>query len=118
MENHAVFGTFYVTDYKPWLNYEEATDYRNTIVPIAMMILRWDGKHIIKFQNNNSKGKIGFIGGFVDKEETLEEALHRELKEELHFDTEKFKPRKFEFICSHFIPSRFALFVNLSHKVN
>lgn len=55
MEKNAVFGTFYVADYKPWLNYEEATDYRNAIVPIAMMILRWDGKGFGKFINTKEK---------------------------------------------------------------
>lgn len=57
-------------------------------------------------------GSFGFVGGFVDRNETWEQALNRELHEEIGFDSSKrpVKPENYVFsayfqgdnLCAHF----------------
>ena len=58
------------------------------------MILFYDSKGNILLQNRKEISKrgeeYGFFGGHMEKEETPEEALKREIKEELNFDIENF----------------------------
>ncbi len=67
----AAFVIFYCLDWKPWKNYREADEERRELtIPTCIMINRWDGM-------------IGFIGGKVDKGESFEEAIRREVWEEI-----------------------------------
>jgi len=71
---HCVFAAFYAEDGKPYRNYKDVSEnHRNTVIPTVMMQLRWDGT-------------FGFPGGKVDGEETLREALVREVQEEVNYN--------------------------------
>lgn len=67
----AAFVIFYCLKWKPWENYREADAERKGLnIPTCLIINRWDGV-------------MGFIGGMVDKNESLEEAAKREVFEEI-----------------------------------
>lgn len=73
-KSQAVFVIFYALDGKPWFGYRETDKERKELViPTCMMINRWDGT-------------IGFVGGKVDEGYSLEEAIKKEVKEEVGFD--------------------------------
>ncbi len=58
--------------------------YYHNAAAAAAAILEYDGKIIlIKRNNEPCKGKLDLPGGFVDPKETAEEAIRREIKEEL-----------------------------------
>lgn len=83
-DKNSVFAILYTTKNKPYVNYsdmDENDPQKHSDVPVVLMNLRWNGQ-------------LGFIGGFVDGNETLLEALHRETKEEVSFDSThlEFKP--------------------------
>ena len=60
--------------------------YQNTAAAVAG-ILEKDGKVLaVKRSLDPGKGLLDFPGGFVDPLETAEDALRREIKEELHID--------------------------------
>lgn len=72
-KRQAAFLTLYATDSKPWLNYQGISDEkRQRVVPTCVMVNRYDGS-------------MGFVGGFVEHEESLEEAVKREVTEEIGF---------------------------------
>ena len=72
-KRQAAFVTLYALDSKPWLNYQGLPDEkRQRVVPTCVMINRYDGK-------------MGFVGGFVEPKESLEEAVRREVKEEIGY---------------------------------
>ena len=71
-EGNASFVAIYAKGFKPWANnLELSEEQQNTEVPIVLMLNRWDGR-------------VGFIGGNVDNEESLIEAALRESKEEIN----------------------------------
>ena len=61
-------------------------------IQIAGTIIEKDGKLMMHRRSYNpGKGKLDFIGGFVDKNETIEHAAIRETKEETGFDVRLIK---------------------------
>mmetsp|Transcript_62143 Transcript_62143/g.142289 ORF Transcript_62143/g.142289 Transcript_62143/m.142289 type:complete len:345 (+) Transcript_62143:49-1083(+) len=92
IEKEAVFATIYTRKHTPWDFYYEAPKaLRNTQVPLLLMNARFDGK-------------MGFFGGVVEDEETLQETLCRELREELNYEAGP-DLAGFEYLCSHEVPS-------------
>lgn len=60
--------------------------YENVAAAVAL-ILEKDGKILFTVRNKApKKGLLGLPGGFVDPDETAEEACSRELKEEINLD--------------------------------
>ena len=60
--------------------------YQNTAAAVAG-IIEYDGKVLVVERNREpDKGLLDFPGGFVDAMETAEDALRREIKEELNID--------------------------------
>lgn len=58
--------------------------YNNVATAVGLIISDKDGKIIFERRNKNpKKGFLAFPGGFVDPDETAEEACFRECKEEL-----------------------------------
>jgi len=58
--------------------------YTNRAITVDALVLNEEGKvFLIKRGNEPEKGKWALPGGFVDWDETVEEAVSRELKEEL-----------------------------------
>ncbi|MBU1891037.1 NUDIX hydrolase [Patescibacteria group bacterium] len=55
------------------------------------MILEKEGKILMLKRNDEPKGKLDLLGGFVDEGETIEEAAVREAKEESGFDVKIIK---------------------------
>lgn len=80
-KKQAAFVIFYALDGKPWENYPEDNSGRqNLVIPTCLV-------------NNRSDGSLGFIGGRVDGNETLEEAAIREVQEEIgHTVSGKLEP--------------------------
>jgi 8-oxo-dGTP pyrophosphatase MutT (NUDIX family) len=69
----AVFLAITCMDTQPYINYDEPiTGEYEQKIPRVLLIMRWDGK-------------FGFPGGWVDEGETPEQALIRELREEINF---------------------------------
>lgn len=69
----AVFAIFYALDGKPWQNHQEVPlRGKNATIPTCLMI-------------NRSDGRIGFVGGMVSAGENLEQAVRREVKEEIGY---------------------------------
>lgn len=70
-KRQAAFVIFYTREARPWENYNNDKSGRhNLIFPVCLMI-------------NRADGAIGFIGGMVDGDETLEQAAIREVEEEI-----------------------------------
>lgn len=55
-------------------------------IPIVDTIIEKDGKILLVKRNFPPKGKLDIPGGYVDKNESLEDAAIREVKEETGFD--------------------------------
>lgn len=87
-KQQAVFVMLYAeTDI--WRNYQEISESaRKTIVPVVLMLQRWDGK-------------IGFIGGNVEEGEDLLTAALREFKEEAGFVIKDEHLENMQLLCSH-----------------
>jgi 8-oxo-dGTP pyrophosphatase MutT (NUDIX family) len=75
-KKQAAFVIFYSVDGKPWENYPQDNSGRHDLVIPTCLV------------NNRADGSLGFIGGRVDGNETLEEASIREVEEEIghHID--------------------------------
>jgi ADP-ribose pyrophosphatase YjhB (NUDIX family) len=72
-------------------------DFNNPIVAVAAVIL--DAKdHVLLIQRakDPAKGKLAMPGGFVDRGESLEDAVHREIAEEIGLSL-----KSVTYLCSH-----------------
>jgi ADP-ribose pyrophosphatase YjhB (NUDIX family) len=66
--------------------------YYHNVAAAAAAILEYDNKIVlIKRAKEPGKGKLDLPGGFVDPKESAEEALRREIKEELKIEVGKLK---------------------------
>lgn len=89
--NHKKQASFLAiySEAKIWSSYNEINeDEKQIVVPLVLMIDRWDGCK-------------GFIGGIVEKNETLLQAAIRELKEEVGYDLHNEEILSQEFISSY-----------------
>ncbi len=82
-KKNAVFLAIYVDEISPWKYFND--DIRHLKCPAFIMIDRWDGR-------------MGFPGGTVNEDESLIEALVREIKEEIGITV---KPDQVHPIVSH-----------------
>ncbi len=82
-KNHAVFLAIYSRQISPWKYFND--DINTSSCPGIIMIDRWDGR-------------MGFPGGTANKDESLIEALEREIKEEIGI---QIRPSKIHGIASH-----------------
>jgi len=57
-------------------------------IPIVNTILQKNGKILMLKRNYYPENKLDLLGGFVDKNETIQEAAVREVKEESGLDVE------------------------------
>lgn len=62
--------------------------FHNTASAVAGILWKDEKILLVKRARKPSQGLLDFPGGFVDFEETLEQALIREIKEELNLDIE------------------------------
>ncbi|MBN1972312.1 MAG: NUDIX domain-containing protein [Sedimentisphaerales bacterium] len=66
--------------------------YFHNIAAAAAAMLEYDGKILfVRRVREPGKGKLDLPGGFIDPNESAEDGLNRELKEELGFTLEKMK---------------------------
>lgn len=82
-KTNAVFLAIYVKEISPWKYFKD--NIKSMRCPAVIMIDRWDGR-------------IGFPGGTVDGDESLIDALVREVKEEIGINV---KPDKVHPIATH-----------------
>ncbi len=69
----------------------------NPAVAAAALVVASDGRALfIRRAHEPSKGKLALIGGFVDPGESLEEALRREVREEVNVELSSI-----EYLSSH-----------------
>jgi len=73
------------------------TFYNNTAAAVAVVIIRRDEILFTRRNQNPELGKLDLAGGFIDFEETAENACKRELWEELHLNIDK---NRLKYICS------------------
>jgi NAD+ diphosphatase len=74
-------------DNKKFICRECAFTYFHNVAAAVGAILEYDGKLVlIKRAKEPGKGKLDLPGGFVDPKESAEQALIREVKEELNID--------------------------------
>lgn len=80
-KQQAAFVIFFARDGKPWKNYPTSNSTKkNLVIPTCLMI-------------NRADGDVGFIGGKVEKGESLTVAAKREVEEEIgHVVHLKLKP--------------------------
>ena len=65
-------------------------------IPSSGLFLLRDGKLLLSVRGREPhKGMLDAFGGFVDTEETLEDSIYRELKEELGLDRHDFSTPQF-----------------------
>ncbi len=66
--------------------------YANPVPTIDAILVDENGKILVGRRNADpKKGKLNLPGGFVDPDETFEEAIRRELKEELGLDSSDYR---------------------------
>ena len=65
--------------------------YQNNASAVAVIIKHEDQIVLVKRARNPKRGMLDFPGGFVDPFESLEEAVHREIAEELGIELEEVK---------------------------
>ncbi|OQX59981.1 MAG: hypothetical protein B5M52_01815 [Helicobacteraceae bacterium 4484_230] len=82
-KKNAVFLAIYVEEISPWKYFKDQI--RHVKCPAIIMIDRWDGR-------------MGFPGGTVEENETLLDALVREVKEEIGINV---RPEKVHKIVSY-----------------
>lgn len=71
----------------------KAHTYANPIPTIDAMLIDENDRILLGKRNRQpDKGKLNLPGGFVDPEETLEQAIERELKEELQLTPSDYGP--------------------------
>ncbi|QCX52990.1 NUDIX domain-containing protein [Elizabethkingia sp. JS20170427COW] len=73
------------------------TFYNNTAAAVAVVIKYQDEIMFTLRNQQPGKGKFDLAGGFIDFEETAEDACARELHEELNINIQ---PEKLKYICS------------------
>ncbi len=95
----AVFVILYALEGKPWEKYPEKGERTNLVIPTCAMV-------------NRADGQIGFIGGRVDPEETLEEAVKREAKEEAGVNLDSQLEPIVAHDCGHITTHAFAAKLN------
>ncbi|HEY1173159.1 MAG TPA: NUDIX domain-containing protein [Verrucomicrobiae bacterium] len=67
----------------------QLTLFFNPTVSASAFVVLADGHLLlIRRAKNPGKGLLGTIGGFVDRGETAEEALRREIREEVHLEVD------------------------------
>lgn len=78
---------------------EGHTLYANCTPSVGILLLTQDNKLVLARRGiEPHKGMLDTVGGFVDGEETLEEALRREIKEELNLEPSDYTSPTF--LCS------------------
>jgi len=95
-DKNAVFLAFIAKEVQPYLDKKDSwdKDLAEAKINQMLMTMRWDNT-------------LGFLGGKVDQDETLEEALLREIKEEAGVELSDEEISKLEPFCTHAINEMF-----------
>lgn len=87
---HCGANAFKMMSQKKFVCVECEFTYYVNVASAGAIILEYEDKIILTRRNREpSKGKLDLPGGFIDFNETIEEGLKREIKEELNLDVGK-----------------------------